>query len=156
MYKNKRDYGGLIMEINIEDYINESEMKRIVENEFRDRIRRYFLENKLSDLIYSLCNKEICKVIEEEIPNFKKEIKTAIPSKIKDINKFDIFKSKDDFINSKDSIGQQILEETIEENKDMLEQKVKNIFSELSKGDIADEIAGIVIDKIDNMFRGDK
>lgn len=144
------------MEINIEDYINESEMKRIVENEFRDRIRRYFLENKLSDLIYSLCNKEICKVIEEEIPNFKKEIKTAIPSKIKDINKFDIFKSKDDFINSKDSIGQQILEETIEENKDMLEQKVKNIFSELSKGDIADEIAGIVIDKIDNMFRGDK
>lgn len=144
------------MEINIEDYINESEMKRIVENEFRDRIRRYFLENKLSDLIYSLCNKEICKVIEEEIPNFKKEIKTAIPSKIKDINKFDIFKSKDDFMNSKDSIGQQILEETIEENKDMLEQKVKNIFSELSKGDIADEIAGIVIDKIDNMFRGDK
>lgn len=143
------------MEINIEDYINESEMKRIVENEFRDRIRRYFLENKLSDLIYSLCDKEICKVIEEEIPNFKEEIKVAIPSEIEDINKFDIFKSKDDFMNSKDSIGQQILEKTIEENKDMLEQKVKNIFSELSKEDIAAEIEGIITDKIENMFKND-
>lgn len=143
------------MEINIEDYINESEMKRIVENEFRDRIRRYFLENKLSDLIYSLCNKEICGIIEEEIPNFKEEIKVAIPSKIKNINKFDIFKSKDDFMDSKDSIGQQILEKTIEENKDMLEQKVKNIFSELSKEDIATEIECIITDKIENMFKND-
>lgn len=141
------------MEINIEDYINESEMKRIVENEFRDRIRRYFLENKLSDLIYSLCDKEICKIIEEEIPNFKKEIKTAIPSAIEAVGKWDIFRSKDEFMYSRDSLGQQILEETIKENKDMLEQKVKNIFSELSKEDIAAEIESIIVDKIDNMFK---
>lgn len=141
------------MGINIEDYINGDEMKRIVENEFRDRIRRYFLENKLSDLIYSLCNKEICGTIEEEIPNFKKEIKTVIPSAIEDINKFDIFKSKDEYIYSKDSPGQQILEKTIKDNKDILEQKVKKIFSELSKEDIAVEICGILEDKIDNMFK---
>lgn len=144
------------MEINIEDYINEDEMKRIVENEFRDRIRRYFLENKLSDLIYSLCDKEICKIIEEEIPNFKEEIKAAIPSAIKNVNKFDIFRSKDEPIYSRDSLGQQILEKTIRDNKDMLEQKVKNIFSELSKEDIADEIERIITDKIENMFKGDK
>lgn len=136
------------MEINIEDYINEDEMKRIVEEEFRDRIGRYFLGNKLSDLIYSLCNKELYGIIEEEIPNFKKEIKAAIPSAIKNVNKFDIFRSKDEPIYSRDSLGQQILEKTIRDNKDMLEQKVKNIFSELSKEDIADEI--------ENMFKGDK
>lgn len=136
------------MEINIEDYINEDEMKRIVEEEFRDRIGRYFLGNKLSDLIYSLCNKELYGIIEEEIPNFKKEIKAAIPSAIKNVNKFDIFRSKDELIYSRDSLGQQILEKTIRDNKDMLEQKVKNIFSELSKEDIADEI--------ENMFKGDK
>lgn len=142
------------MEINIEDYISESEMKRIVENEFRDRIGRYFLGNKLSDLIYSLCNKELCGIIEEEIPNFKKEIKAAIPSAIKNVNKFDIFKSKDEPIYSRDSLGQQILEKTIRDNKDMLEQKVKNIFSELSKEDIAAEIEAIITDKIENMFKG--
>lgn len=142
------------MEINIEDYINEDEMKRIVENEFRDRISRYFLGNKLSDLIYSLCNKELCGIIEEEIPNFKKEIKAAIPSAIKYVNKFDIFRSKDEYIYSRDSLGQKILEEVIKENKDMLEQKVKNIFSELSKEDIAAEIVGIITDKIDNLFKG--
>ncbi len=144
------------MEINIEDYINEDEMKRIVENEFRDRIRRYFLENKLSDLIYSLCDKEICKIIEEEIPNFKEEIKATIPSSIEAVGKFDIFRSKDEFMYSRDSLGQQILEKTIRDNKDMLEQKVKNIFSELSKEDIADEIERIITDKIENMFKGDK
>lgn len=141
------------MEINIEDYINESEMKRIVENEFRDRIRKYFLENKLADLIYSLCDKEIYKTIEEEIPNFKEEIKAAIPISIENIGKFDIFRSKDEFMYSRDSLGQQILEKTIKENKDILEQKVRNIFSELSKEDIAVEICGILEDKIDNMFK---
>lgn len=143
------------MEINIEDYINESEMKRIVENEFRDRIRRYFLENKLSDLIYSLCNKEICGIIEEEIPNFEEEIKAAIPISIKNVSKFDIFRSKDEFLYSKDSIGQRILERAVMENRDMIEQKVKNIFSELSKEDIAAEIEGIITDKIENMFKND-
>lgn len=144
------------MEINIEDYMNESEMKRIVENEFRDRIREYFLENKLSDLIYSLCNKEIYRIIEEEIPNFEEEIKKTIPSVIEGISTFDIFKSKDEFVYSKDSIGQRILERAVMENRDMIEQKVKNIFSELSEEDIAAEIECIITDKIENMFRGDK
>lgn len=142
------------MEINIEDYINEDRMAIIVENEFRDRIRKYFLENKLSDLIYSLCNKEIYRIIEEEIPNFEEEIKAAIPISIKNVGKFDIFRSKDEFLYSRDSLGQQILEKTIKENKDILEQKVKNIFSELSKEDIAAEIECIITDKIDNLFKG--
>lgn len=144
------------MEINIEDYMNEDEMKIIVENEFRDRIREYFLENKLSDLIYSLCNKEIYRIIEEEISDFEEEIKKTIPSVIERISAFDIFKSKDDFMNSKDSIGQRILERAVMKNRDMIEQKVKNIFSELSKEDIAAEIECIITDKIENMFRGDK
>lgn len=143
------------MEINIEDYINEDEMKRIVENEFRDRIRRYFLENKLSDLIYSLCNKEICKTIEEEIPNFKEEIKQRISPIIKSVGKYEVFQRKDNFIYSEDSLGQKMLEEITKENKDILEQKVKNIFLELSKEDIAAEIECIITDKIENMFKND-
>lgn len=142
------------MEINIEDYINKDEMIMIIENEFQDRIKKYFLENSLSDLIYSLCNKEICGTIEKEIPNFKEEIKKTIPSAIENVGKFDIFKSKDEIIYNKDSIGQRILERAIMENKSMIEQKVKNIFSELSKEDIAAEIETIIVDKIDNMFEG--
>lgn len=143
------------MEINIEDYINEDEMKRIVENELRDRIRKYFLGNKISDLICSLCNKEICEIIEEEIPNFREEIKQRISPAIESIGRYDIFKKRDNFIYSEDSVGQKILEEAVKENKNMIEQKVKNIFSELSKEDIAAEIEGIITDKIDNMFRND-
>lgn len=143
------------MEINIEDYMNEDEMKMIVENEFHERVNKYFLENKLSDLIYSLCNKEICGIIEEEIPNFEEEIKSAIPSVIERISTFDIFKSKDDFMNSKDSIGQRILEREVMANRGIIEQKVKNIFSELSKEDIAAEIECIITDKIENMFKND-
>lgn len=142
------------MEINIEDYMDEDEMKMIVENEFHERVNKYFLENKLSDLIYSLCNKEIYRIIEEEIPNFEEEIKSAIPSVIEGINTFDIFKSKDDFMNSKDSIGQRILEREVMANRGIIEQKVKNIFSELSKEDIAAEIECIITDKIDNLFKG--
>ena len=143
------------MEINIEDYMNEDEMKMIVENEFHERVNKYFLENKLSDLIYSLCNKEIYRIIEEEIPNFEEEIKLAIPSVIERISTFDIFKSKDDFMNSKDSIGQRILEREVMANRGIIEQKVKNIFSELSKEDIAAEIECIITDKIENMFKND-
>ena len=105
-------------------------------------------------MIYSLCKKEICGIIEEEIPNFKEEIKEAIPISIKNVGKFDIFRSKDEFMYSQDSLGQQILEKTIKENKDILEQKVKNIFSELSREDIAIEIECIITDKIDNLFKG--
>ena len=144
------------MEINIEDYMNEDEMKMIVENEFHEGVHKYFLENKLSDLIYSLCNKEICRITEEELPNFEEEIKSAIPSVIEGISTFDIFKSKDDFMHSKDSIGQRILEREVMANRGIIEQKVKNIFSELSKEDIADEIECIITDKIENMFRRDE
>ena len=143
------------MEINIEDYINEDKMVIIVENEFRDRVRKYFLENKLSDLIYSLCNKEIYKIIEEEVPNFREEIKQRIRPAIESMSRYDIFRSKDDFIYSKNSLGQEILEEIIKNNRDILEQKVKNIFSELSKENIAAEIECIITDKIENMFRND-
>ena len=40
-------------------------------------------------------------------------------------------------------------------NRGIIEQKVKNIFSELSKEDIAAEIECIITDKIENMFKND-
>ena len=143
------------MEINIEDYIDKDEMKRIVTEEFQDKIREYFRENTLSSLVYLLCDKEISKTIEEEIPNFREKIKQRISPAIESIDKYNIFQKKDNFIYLEDSLGQKMLEEVIKENKDILEQKVKNIFLELSKKDIATEIECIITDKIENMFKND-
>lgn len=139
------------MNINIEDYLSNDEMKSIVEEEFRNKIKSMFsTEKEISRIITNLGYYNTFKIIEEEVPNFKNSIKEQTKKQCEKISSYCVFREKDSYSN--ESLGQKYLEEAVENNKEIINKKVVEIMNNLSKEDIAEEICSIVEDKICILF----
>lgn len=139
------------MNINIEDYLSEDKIKSIVEEEFRDKIKSMFsTEKEINRIITNLGYYNTFKIIEEEVPNFKNSIKEQTKKQCENISSYSVFREKDSYSN--ESLGQKYLEEAVENNKEIINKKVIEIMSNLSKDDIAEEICSVVEDKICNLF----
>ena len=91
--------------------------------------------------------------INEEIPDFEIQIKEKVKNIIENLSDYCVFKEKSVF--EKESLGQKLLNNAVEENKNILNEKVIEIYKGLSKQDIATEICGILEEKIENMFKGE-
>lgn len=141
------------MNINIEDYLSDNEIKLIIEEEFRNKIKSMFsTEKEISRIITNLGYYNTFKIIEEEVPNFKCIIKEQTKKQCQNISSYCVFRERDSF--SSESLGQKYLEEAIEDNKKIINKKVVEIMNDLSKEDIASELCSILEDKIDNLFKG--
>ena len=64
---------------------------------------------------------------------------------------YDILRKKGEF-NDSNSLAYDILEKYVDENKNIIENKVKNIFNELSKTDLKYEIQDILENYIEKLF----
>lgn len=142
-----------LMNVNIEDYLSDNEIKSIIEEEFRNKIKSIFnTEKEISRIITNLGYYNTFKIIEEEIPGFRETVKEQTKKRCLEISKYCVFREKTDY--DSESLGQKYLNESVEENRNIINSKVKEIMNDLSKQDIADEINGIVTDKIENLFKG--
>ena len=64
------------MNIEIENYLSDDEIRQIVEEEFRDRIKSLFrTEKEITRIVTNLGYYNTFKIIENEVPNFKELIK---------------------------------------------------------------------------------
>lgn len=141
-------------EIDIEHYMSNEEIKAIIEDEIIRGIRRIMCnEKEITRILTNISYYELWKKIEEEIPNYQEIIKEKTKERLQKISNFDIFKSKDDFVEQRDSLAQQFLNESVKENKKIIDDKVKAIMNELSLSDIRFDIQGIIEKYIDNLFR---
>lgn len=139
------------MNINIEDYLSDDEIKSIIEEEFRNKIKSMFsTEKEVTRIITNLGYYNTFKIIEEEVPNFKNSIKEQTKKQCEDISFYCVFREKDSF--NDESLGQKYLEEAVENNKEIINKKVVEIMNNLNQEDIASEICSILEDKIDNLF----
>ena len=138
--------------MNIKDYVNEEEIKDIINDEIR-RIVRYHLNNEaeLSRIITNISYKELWKQIELEIPNCEKILKEKTIERIRNISDYDIFRRKDNF-GAEDSLATKLIDECVKENKNIINDKVKNIFNELSNSDLKYDIQGILEEYIEKLF----
>lgn len=142
------------MNINIEDYLSDNEIKLIVEEEFRSKVKDLFrTEKEMTRIITNLGYDNTFKIIEEEVPNFKEIIKEQTKKRCQEISSYCVFREKDNF--SDRSLGQEYLEEAVENNKEIINKRVIEIMNKLNKQDIANEICSILEDKIDNLFKGE-
>lgn len=143
------------MDIDIKDYLSDSEMRIIVEEEFREKIRKYFnTESDIARIITNLGYYNTFKIIEDEVPNFKDLIKQKTKEQCEKISSYAVFREKSDY-ERQNSLAQDYLEEAVEENKDLINRKVLDIINGLNKQDIAFEINSIIEEKIDNLFKGE-
>lgn len=143
------------MNINIENYLSEEEIKEICKDELRYNIKKIFLsEKEVTRIITNLSYYELWEEIEKEVPNCKELIKEKTKEKLNEISSYDVLRRKGEF-NSSNSIAQDILENYVKENKEIIENKVKIILNELSKTDIKYEVKEIIENYIENLFIGD-
>lgn len=138
--------------MDIKDYVNEEEIKDIINDEIR-RIVRYHLNNEeeLSRIITNISYKELWKQIELEVPNCEKILKEKTVERVNELSKFDVFRRKD-ILGSEDSPAIKLIDECVKENKDIINDKVKNIFNELSNSDLKYDIQGILEEYIEKLF----
>ena len=137
--------------INLSDHISETEMKEIARDEFRSAIRNFFsTKNDMYNLIWYVGNKEFEKIIENEIPQYKEAIKKEVKKSVENTKNYGCYvfhrATKYSDYDSPDSLGYQYLQEAIENNKGVIENKVKEIISRLDEDDIRDKIIDIIYD----------
>lgn len=141
------------MEINIENYLSDIEIKNIIIEEFREEIQKSIRRTGVSRFIANLAYQNVFEEINKEAPNFENEIKEKTKEVIENLTSYSVFRKKD-LVDNEDSLAQKYLEQSVENNKDIIENKVKDILNNLSKTDISYEISSIIEDKIENLFKG--
>lgn len=142
------------IDINIKDYISDEEIKAIIEDEITRETRKMLCnEKEITRILTNISYYELWNKIEQEVPNCQEIIKNKTKEKIEDLSKFDIFRKAEDYFNEKDSYAQTILNKTIENNKNIIDNKVKTIMEELSLSDLKYDIQGIIENYIDNLFK---
>lgn len=119
------------MEINIKDYLNEEDIKEVCKEE----IRRLFRDEEnaqrlLSNLSYTIVYDEIDKVI----PNSRQIVIDKTLQVLNNIQSYSVF--RDDQW-GKSSLAYRMMEETVINNRDLLDQKVKDA---ITNKDYSEEI----------------
>lgn len=138
--------------IDIKDYVSEEEIKDIINDEIRKSVR-YHLNNEaeLSRIITNISYKELWKQIELEVPNCETLLKQKTIERIRNISDYDIFRRKDAYI-AEDSLATKLIDECVKENKNIINDKIKDIFNELSNSDLKYDIQGILEEYIEKLF----
>ena len=140
------------MNINFKDYLSEEEIKEIIIDELRKEARNHFCnEKEFARILTNISYYELWKKIEEEVPNSQDIIKEKVKEELNKITSYDVFRRKGEF-NNCNSLAYDILEKYVDENKNIIEDKVKDIFSELSKTDLKYEIQDILENYIEKLF----
>lgn len=108
------------MEINVEDYLDRDEIKDIIKNQIR-----YIVERDAERLLTNSAYYVVFKAVDEALDNSAKElIKAKAIAIINDLSEYSVFKKKDAW-ETEDSIAYQVLQEAMNENKDLIKQKVR-------------------------------
>ena len=120
------------MEIKIERYLNDSEIKEIVQDELRIQVRKLFsgteenTQRLLSNLAYAIVRDEVDKIV----PNYEKELvnKVAELVRSKDLS-FHVFNYHYS-TKAPLSFGAKIVEQTVKENQQLIKDKVVQAIQE--------------------------
>lgn len=114
------------MDIKIEDYLQQHEIKEIVSDELRVQIREHFRNEEnarrlLSNLAYQIVSEEVEKIV----PNYEKELIEKVVSLINDKKSvsYRLFDFDYNTGNAK-SLGAKIVENTVRENQQLIKDKV--------------------------------
>lgn len=144
------------MEINLEDYLNEDEIRSIITNEITSCVRwkvQNMSDGHLTDIMTNLAYKVVDEIVEERFKNNLTQILADKVSTIIDSMSFySIFRQKTTY--GEASLGQKHLDEAVEANKDLINHKVVNLINDYDINDtIRESIEDAIYDTIhDKLF----
>jgi len=140
------------MEVNIKDYLSDKEMHDIAVDLFRNKIHQYMnSESDLKRIIGNIGAETMFNILDKEIPNFKQNIIDNTKIQCSNITPYSIFRTSNGW-GDKDSIGYTIMQEAINDNKEIIINKVKKTMSEVDKFKIRESIKDIIQEEIVDKF----
>ena len=121
------------MNIKIEEYLSEEEIKNIVIQEIKQHVRSIVGDVSVSSdksrvLIGNLAKNLAKDGVQELIPNFKELINEQIESEIKKVTLSSFFVSSFGWSNT----GNKILNSVLSDNKALLDSKIKELFKTIT------------------------
>jgi hypothetical protein len=117
------------MNIKIEDYLSEEEIKEIVKEEIKKHVRNCVGQVSVSEdkarVMLSVMAKQIAREgIQGLIPNFKESLNEHIKEEIKKIQLHDFFTHNIGWR----SDGNKLFNSVLSDNKELIDAKIKEIF----------------------------
>lgn len=126
------------MEIQVEKYLSEDEIKEIVKEEVRYNIQSIIKkENSLDRILSNTYYKTVWLMVEEtlgEDEKLKDLIRFHVERIIKELSNYSVFRNKDYYEN--ESLGQTLLNQAVIDSKDLIKDKVTEIIKDLDKDDL--------------------
>lgn len=119
------------MKINFEDYLSESEIKEICADVIRERLTDYLSKSdSFERLIGNVSYKMVAGMVDDtfiENGGLKEVLKEKVLEVINELTSFTVFKSKKDYFNDTNSVGQDLLEEIVIESRPLIKEKVEQL-----------------------------
>ena len=142
--------------INVSDYLSGEEIKDIVINETRNAVRSnigemFIGEENINRILINTAYTSIEMEIEKIIPNYKE----IIASEVKDIiNKNDLIHQifAHDYFDNTDTLGLKYIKEAINENKKVIEDKVKSAIENYDPKELIQECFGKKVTELAESF----
>lgn len=120
------------MKVDISKYISEDEIKQMVHDEIRESIQRKIKED-IDRIIVNSAYEAVWDAVDENFDmNSQQVLKDKIINIINDMTSFNVFKSPNAW-EREINMPYGLLMQTVKNNTDLIEEKVKSEISNLSK-----------------------
>ena len=141
--------------INIMEYISDAKMREIVEEEFRHRVRQAIsnydaFENVIVNVSYELVWQAIDEATGEDV---RALIAQKVPGIVAKLSEFSVFRSKDRYGQTQNSVAQDMLEDVVRECRPILRDHIAEMFAGFSRQDLSYRIRDVVDEAIEEWLR---
>lgn len=118
------------MEIKIEDYLDDNEIKDIIIYEFRESLKKHFTyEREIERILTNLSYNIVWSMVDKHFKyNASELIRNKVIDLINDLSEFSVFRQKDAW-GKEDSIAYNELQKAMNNNKDLIQKKVKDVIN---------------------------
>lgn len=145
------------LEIQIEDYIPDDEMKSIIKENVAYAISKKFnSEEEIERLITNTCYEFVFKAVGDAIgENAEEKIKNTVTKLLEDDSHINyLLWRKKDAWESQESPAITIMNSAIESNKELIEQRVADAIKDFDFSEAKDEIFSVTCDAIEKKLFG--
>ncbi len=143
------------MNIKIEDYLNEQEIKEICKDALYQKIREDMRKLNVNDIIANISYAEVAAMVDTYVgeDNFcKKEIPQKVHRVIDELSTYTVFRKADEW-ERKNSIAYDIMQEECRASRPRIKARIEQIideynFPQLERSEIMYTIADVLTDRL--------
>jgi predicted transcriptional regulator YdeE len=144
-----------MMDIKIEDYLSEEEIKEICKEALYQKIREDMRELNINDIIARISYAEVAAMVDTYVGEddfCKKAIPEKVHSVIADLSTYSVFRRADAW-ERKNSIAYDIMQEECRASRPLIKARVEQIineynFPQLGRDEIMYTIANVLTDRL--------